>query len=260
MRTGASELHQVGGEGEERAELISPLMASQPPSASTRPGRARGSPAAPAGTGPGAARCAPASGRGPPAASARRAELAVLLAEALHHPHAADRLVDDAGDLAGALLRVPLRREHRPAAAAATRTAAPARSPARTSVSSGDRNEHHDQRQHEQHDVADGERQEARAAPGSGARSELARDTSWPVGSSSWRAKSSRCSALEDRVAQVVLHVEANRPPTKRRMYESTKFTAPRPTSSASNGQSARLVGRRSRCRRRPLDERDRRR
>ena len=34
-------------------------------------------------------------------------ELAVLLAEALDHPHAADGLVDHAGHLAGALLGVP---------------------------------------------------------------------------------------------------------------------------------------------------------
>ncbi len=40
-------------------------------------------------------------------------QLAVLLAEALHDPHAADRLVDDARDLTGALERVPLRGEHR---------------------------------------------------------------------------------------------------------------------------------------------------
>ncbi len=39
-------------------------------------------------------------------------ELALLLAEGLHHPHAADVLVDDLGDLALALLSVPARREH----------------------------------------------------------------------------------------------------------------------------------------------------
>ena len=51
----------------------------------------------------------------PPAASARWRELAVLLAEALDHPHAGDRLVDHAGHLAGALLRVPRGREDRAA-------------------------------------------------------------------------------------------------------------------------------------------------
>jgi hypothetical protein len=38
-------------------------------------------------------------------------ELAVLLAEALDHAHAGDRLVDDPGHLAGPLLRVPRGRE-----------------------------------------------------------------------------------------------------------------------------------------------------
>ena len=38
-------------------------------------------------------------------------QLAVLLAEALHHPHAGDGLVDHARHLAGALLRVPARGE-----------------------------------------------------------------------------------------------------------------------------------------------------
>ena len=40
------------------------------------------------------------------------ADHAALLAEALHHPHARDRLLDDLGHLAGLLLRVPAGREH----------------------------------------------------------------------------------------------------------------------------------------------------
>ena len=40
-------------------------------------------------------------------------ELALLLAEALHDAHAGDVFLDDVGDVARLLLRVPARREHR---------------------------------------------------------------------------------------------------------------------------------------------------
>ena len=59
------------------------------------------------GAGPGGARAASATRTASAAASARRSSSRSLLAEALHDPHAGDGLVDDAGDLAGLLLRVP---------------------------------------------------------------------------------------------------------------------------------------------------------
>ena len=40
-------------------------------------------------------------------------ELALLLTEALHDAHAGDVFLHDVGDVAGLLLRVPARREHR---------------------------------------------------------------------------------------------------------------------------------------------------
>ena len=68
------------------------------------------------------------------------AELALLLAEALHDPHAADGLVDDAGDDAGLLLGVPGGGEDRASGCGATRSSSSGPTARATSVSSGDRN------------------------------------------------------------------------------------------------------------------------
>ena len=59
-----------------------------------------------------AAPAGPASGTGRSPTSAQVAQLPLLLPEALDDAHAGDRLVDHAGDLAGALLRVPRGGEH----------------------------------------------------------------------------------------------------------------------------------------------------
>ncbi len=90
-----------------------PLRASQPPRASTadlgegRDGlqRRREPGLQPHQAGPGRVEAAGDVGE--------VVELALLLAEALHDPHAGDGLVDDAGHLAGALLGVPGGGEHR---------------------------------------------------------------------------------------------------------------------------------------------------
>ena len=78
-----------------------------------RPGRARGSSAAPAAAGPGCARAGRASANSRARAVGEPVELALLLAEALHDAHAGDVFLDDVGDLARLLLRVPARGEHR---------------------------------------------------------------------------------------------------------------------------------------------------
>ena len=70
-------------------------------------------------------------------------------------------------------------------------------------------------------------------------RSELARDTIWPVGSWSWRAKSSRWRCSKSAVRRSCCTSNAKRPPTKRRTNESPKLRAPSTTSSVSRGQSA---------------------
>ena len=87
-------------------------------------------------------------------------QLAVFLAEALDHAHAADRFVDDARDLAGALQRVPLRREHHPPQAQRHEQQ---RGHDRQHHQREQRRqqEHHHERQHQEHDVAGGEREEA---------------------------------------------------------------------------------------------------
>ena len=161
------ELHQVGREGEERARgVMWPLIASQPPSASTRHlGERRDRLQRRACSGPAAARAGCGRAKSRPAAVGQAAELAVLLAEALDDPDAADGLVDDAGHLAGALLGVPAwpgtpsprsrsdddqqQRERRRAA---------------TSVSGGDRTSITTSDDDQHHDVAEHDRQEREQA------------------------------------------------------------------------------------------------
>ena len=140
----------------------------------------------------------------------RRGELAVLLPEALHDAHAADRFVDHARDLAGALQRVPLRREHDPPQAQ------------RHEQQRGDdrehdqreqrgEHEHHDEREHEQHDVAGGEGQEAEQ--GLDQREVGARPRHDLTGGELVVVREVEAlHALEDRGAQVVLHVEGEPP------------------------------------------------
>ena len=126
------ELHEVGGEGEERADADLALD-GQPPAEGEHADLAEGGDGLERRLVP---RLEP-HGAHPRTVEAlggvgEAGQLAVLLAEALHDPHAADRFVDHARDLAGALQRVPLGREHRRAATAATRTAVRARSRARS--------------------------------------------------------------------------------------------------------------------------------
>jgi hypothetical protein len=84
-------------------------------------------------------------------------ELAALLAETLDDAHAGDRLVDDAGDLAGALLRIPRRREHGAAHLQAG-------DQQRRHDQQGDQRQwrrehgHHHERDDQQHDVAEQDR------------------------------------------------------------------------------------------------------
>ena len=65
-------------------------------------------------------------------------ELARLLAEALHDAHAGDVFLDDVGDVAGLLLRVPARREHRRAQSHRGDRAAAGATASITSDSGGD--------------------------------------------------------------------------------------------------------------------------
>ena len=137
-------------------------------------------------------------------------ELAGLLAEALHDPHAGDVFLDDVGDLAGLLLRVPTRREHRCA------------QPHRGDEEQG-RDRQHDEReqrrqpQHgaerhdEQQDVRDADGQELQEAlherdVGRGPADELAGRHLVVAG------EVESLQLGEDRGAQVVLHVERDAP------------------------------------------------
>ncbi len=151
----------------------------------------------------------PAAGREQPTGRVREVvELAVLLAEALDHADTAHGLVDDARDLAGALLRVPGRGEH--GAAHAHRDDEQQRDCQQHHEREGRRQEdHHDEREHEHDEVPDDDRQEreqrldepeVRRRP----RDELAR-LQLVV-----RAEVEALEALEDRHPQVVLHVQAH--------------------------------------------------
>ena len=112
IRTGATSCTRYEEKARNVPSVIWPSIASQPPSASTATWPSVGDGL---------------QGRGEPGLQPHQprprrveaggrvgqlVELAVLLAEALHDPHAGDRLVDHAGDLAGALLRVPRGGEH----------------------------------------------------------------------------------------------------------------------------------------------------
>ena len=145
-------------------------------------------------------------------ASARWCELAVLLAEPLHDPHAGDGLVDDAGHLAGPLLRVPRRREHRGAQPEGDRRSSSGIATSATSVSGGDSKS-----------ITPSDTTSITRLP-----SMIGRNGSRPWSSpTSLRRPRHELAGLQlvvagevealeplvDRVAQVVLHVEATRPP-----------------------------------------------
>ena len=136
------------------------------------------------------------------------AELAVLLAEALHDPHAGDGFVDHAGHLAGALLGVPGGGED--VGAQPQRDAQQQRQGDQRHQRERRReDDHHDERDHEHHDVAEHDRQERQQAldqpeVAGGARHQLAGLHLVVAG------EVEALQALVDRVAQVVLHVEAH--------------------------------------------------
>ena len=135
-------------------------------------------------------------------------ELALLLTEALHHPHPGDGLVDHAGHLAGALLGVPRGGED------------PAPQPQRHDEQQwqgghDDQREqrrqdhHHHQGDDEQHHVAEHDRQEGeqplhQPEVGGGTRDEL------PGAELVVAGEVEALQPLVDGVAQVELHVEAH--------------------------------------------------
>ena len=94
-------------------------------------------------------------------------ELALLLAEGLHHAHAADVLVDDLGDLALALLAVPAGREHLHPQAVGDHEER-RRDHQADAGQQGRQPEHDDQRHQHQQDVAEHQRQEVEQAEDQG--------------------------------------------------------------------------------------------
>ena len=113
------QLHEVGGEGEERAErdlAVDREPAAEREHADLTERRDRLQRRLVPGLDPHGAH----PRRYRLSAGRRGVELAVLLAEALHDAHAGDGFVDDAGDLAGLLQRVPAARGTSSCAAAAT--------------------------------------------------------------------------------------------------------------------------------------------
>ena len=84
-------------------------------------------------------------------------ELALLLAESLHHSHAVDRFVDDARDFGGSLLGVPGRGEER---GAETERDDRDRGEAeqRDDRQQRGEEEHHDERHDHHHQVAEHDR------------------------------------------------------------------------------------------------------
>ena len=151
-------------------------------------------------------------------------ELPRLLSEALHDPYAGDVFFDDVGDVACPLLRVPARGEHRRAqlhrgeraAAARPRASPTTAAPTATNMTAND---------------TTNSRMFAMPIgrnckkPWMSATSDDARLTSWPVCSSSWRAKSSRWSCRKIAVRRSCCTSSAMRPPRKRRKYANTNVS-----------------------------------
>ena len=212
MRTGADQLHQVGAR---RRGTCRGVMwwwrASQPPRASTadlaeRGDRLQGRRC----SGPAAARAGRGSRRGRSADVGEAGELAVLLAEALDDPHAGDGLVDDAGDLAGLLLGVPGRREHAWCAASAPRPGAAGMATRATSVSSGDSHSMTDEATRRACTTLPSMIGRKASSPWIRPTSEMARRHELAGLQLVVAGEVEALQPLEDRVAQVVLDVEAD--------------------------------------------------
>ena len=131
IRTGADQLGQVGGEGEEGAEGDLPAdrePAAEDEHADLAEGRDRlQQRVVPAGQ---PDRAQP-GGEQPPGRAGDLAELLLLLAEALDHPDPGDRVVDQTGHVAGLLLGLPGGREQRAAGTGSPPTTGSARPRAR---------------------------------------------------------------------------------------------------------------------------------
>ena len=134
-------------------------------------------------------------------------ELARLLAEALHDPHAGDGFLDDVGDLAGLLLRVPAGREDR--RAQPQRGEQQRRAPRAASRTREQRrqDEHRDERHDEQQDVARRRSAGTAGSPGS-ARRRMTRGDELAGLQLVVAGEVEALQLVEDRGAQVVLHVE----------------------------------------------------
>ncbi len=201
------QLHQVGRERQERAQRdAGPRCASQPPKASTATWPSTGMACSVGVNGA----CRRISRIREPeevgAGVGQVAQLAVLLAEALDHPHAGHRLVDHAGHLGGALLGVPRRGvddraqpqgddQHR-------------RQGQRHHGGERRRqDDHHHQRHHQQHEVPEHDRQERQQALDE--RHVARRPADQLAGLEPVVAgEVEALQPLEDGVAQVVLDVE----------------------------------------------------
>ena len=200
------QLREVGGEGEERAERDLALDREVPAErehADLSVGRDRRQHRRVLRLDADVADLRPVQVLGRPA---ERGDLAVFLAEPLHHADAADGLVDDARDFAGALQRVPLRGVH--LAPQLQRDDEQRRNREQADEREERRHQQHEEhRQYEQHDVAGEHRHEREELlhelqVGARARDELT------GGELVVTREVEALQTLEQRVAQVVLHVD----------------------------------------------------
>ena len=142
----------------------------------------------------------------PLGAGGQVADHAAFLAEALHHPDPRDRLLHDLGHLTGLLLRVPAGREHAEAQPH-HHDQQGGHGHQRDRGEDGREHRHHHDRHDQRDEVAGGDREEGEDAleqsdVGARPRDELAGAHAVVPG------EVEPLEALEDRRAQVVLHVE----------------------------------------------------